>query len=183
MVRWCERDRAAAQSPETPDVEAIEKRIQLLLDATRRERDRSSARTDGVQTRATVLISAAGILGGVQGAGAGFSSPWGVVSIVTYVLAAIAGLVLLWPLKVLVVSNQTYFFEMMDYHPVDLQEALLRNELNAVSHAQKRLTFRSWTLIVGFTLLAAAWGASVAAMMDSWSHPPGESPIKVEIVE
>jgi len=177
------RTNAAPETP-VPDVAAIEKRIQVLTESTRRERDRAAARTDGAQTRATVLIGAAGIIGGIHGGGADFSSlpAWGVASIVLYALAAVAGLVLLWPLRVLVVSNQTYFDEMMDYHPVDLQEALLRNELNAVHHTQKRLTFRSWTLIVGFALLAAAWGASLLAMIEASADPPAHPPIQVEIV-
>ncbi len=176
-----QRTDEAPEAP-VPDVAAIEKRIQVLTESTRRERDRAAARTDGIQTRATVLIGAAGIVGGIQGGRIDLSAPWAVASVVLFALTALTGLVLLWPLRVLVVSNQTYFDEMMDYHPVDLQEALLRNELNAVHHTQRRLTFRSWTLIIGFALLAAAWGASLMAMIETSLNPPADPPIQVEIV-
>lgn len=166
-------------APSGVDQAAVEKRIQILLDSTRRERDRASDRVSGTQTRATILIGAAGILGGVGGMTPGLSA-WSIVSIVLYVLAALAGVVILWPLRVHTVSNATYFAKMMDYHPVDLQESILRNELNAVSHTQRRLSFRSWTLIVGFGLLAAAWACSLLVLTES---PPPESPVKVQIIE
>jgi len=185
-MRQRRRATAEPRALSASEVDAIEKRIQILLDSTRRERDRAAARMDGTQTRATVLIGAAGILGGIQGgaqsATAHLSSGWAIAGLALYVLAAVAGLMLLWPLKVLVVTNQEYFAKMSDYHPVDLQEALLRNELNAARHTQRRLTFRSWTLIAGFALLAAAWTCSLIGMIAIAADPPAEPPVKVEIV-
>lgn len=180
ILRWFGAARTAR--PAVPDVAAIEKRIQVLLESTRRERDRAAARMDGIQTRATVLIGAAGILGGIQG-GRTDTSTWGIVGIVLSVLAAVAGLALLWPLKVLGITNQEFFATMLDYHPVDLQEAILRNELTAARHTKTRLKVRSWTLIVGFTLLAGAWGTSLLALTDASVNPPTDPPIRVEIVE
>lgn len=164
--------------PPVPDEAAIEKRIQILLESTRLERDRAADRVNGTQTRATILIGAAGVLGGVEALGPG-ASGLSTASVVVYVSAALVGIVILWPLRVRSVSNAKYFRTMMNYHPIDLQESLLRNELQAVAHTQARLAFRSWALIAGFGLLGLAWILSFLAM----TEPPVDMPVRIQIVD
>ena len=143
------------------------KRDELLLvnAATDRELDDFTHRDSAMQTRATVLIGAASLVGAVK-LGQGFDV-LAIINLTLSFLAAGCGVVVLFPRSGKGPSPRTMWDEI--YNGKSDEEALhhmIRVKVKALEANDRSLLIRSWFARVGFILLAAsvlvaAIGASI----------------------
>lgn len=166
-----------------PNVEDLERRFDLLLEATQRERDRTATRAAATQTRATVLVGATGLVASVDG-GSGLGG-WAVlllgiaVGLGIWALVPRAGVVV--PVKkiegVLTAYSAT----------VDLKQTLLKFEIAADDSAAQLVKRRSWIVNAGFIALALGIGISLISgwatdAAESIKPTPTPTPMQIEIV-
>lgn len=166
-----------------PGESDLEKRFDLLLDATRRERERTAIRASATQTRATVLIGATGLIAGVDG-----GSSIGGWAVLLLGIAIGLGIWALVPRAAVVVPVKKIEAVVAAYAAVvDVKQTLLGFEIDADDSAAKVVKFRSWLVNIGFACLALGIGISLisgwAADSAENSRPtPTPTPIQIEIV-
>ncbi|WP_146078853.1 MULTISPECIES: hypothetical protein [unclassified Rathayibacter] len=149
----------------------------MLIDATRRERDLTSARSSATQTRAGVLVGAAGLVGTAST----LSTDLMWIPLLGFGVAVALGIWALVPDKGHAVPTQNYLDNATSYTPVDLLETILRKEIEANEASAKVVSERSWLTIVGFIVLVLAFGIAILFNINDALTEP--SPLKVMIVE
>lgn len=159
---------------------ALETKLSVLLDATRRERDLTATRSAATQTRAGVLIGAAGLVGTAVTIESGFS--W--IPLLGYFIAVGAGIWALIPtVGTAVPTREIYDLQVLYPLPVDLLEVVLLRELEANEQAAAVVRFRSMLTVVGFIALAIGFGVAVTIGVATSVVPIQPEPVQVEIME
>lgn len=156
----------------------LDQKIALLLAATRRERDLTSQRSSATQTRASLLVGAAGL--GIGSDLVTHELSW--LSIMIFGLAALLGVLALLPDAMTVVRAQEIWDRRGCYTPIDVHVQILEDELKADALAAKLVKRRSILVVVGFALFVTGVGISTAQAVDAALHPVAPDPVQVEIV-
>lgn len=150
--------------------------LQLVSLATDRELDDFTTRDSAMQSRASILIGAASLVGAFK---LGTGIDWlVVVSLALAVLAAVCGVIVLWPRSSHGPNPRHLWKELKG--GLSQEEGLdnmIRVKLDALEADEKSLARRSGWAVTGFLLLVASVALSVLAVGIGVSNPaPGDSP-------
>lgn len=159
--------------------------LDLLHDEVLRQRESMARKMSNTYTRATILVGAAGVLGGtsiVAGASAETLAV-ALLSLALFAAAAVLGLVALRPLSGDEVDVEALISETAKYTSDDLKRAIISSNLHAHGEYERSLQRRTRTIVVGFIALSLAWGVTATANAFQLLMPPAPPPIQVEIVE
>lgn len=154
-------------------------KVALLLDATRRERDLTVQRSSATQTRASLLVGAAGLGAGSEAISGDFT--W--VTLVAFGSAALLGVAALFPDAMTSVRAKQIWDRQIEYSAIDVHIQVLEDELRADELAAKLVRRRSILVVVGFALFTVGVAAATANALDGFLHPDPPAPVRVEIVE
>lgn len=167
----------------------LEKRFDLLREATQREREHTATRASANQTRATLLLGATGIVASIEGgsglATGGALGQWALALLAVAVLFGIWALV---PTRADAVPVEEIGQHVTAYAAtVDLKQTLWIKEVAADDAAAQIVKRRSWLVNGGFIALAFGVGLSVisgweANAAKSIEPTPTPTPIQIEIV-
>ena len=148
------------------DYDSVDKydsaRLKPILEELLRQRETVPGRVANLQTRAAILIGVAGALGGtelVTSSGVFWVS---CVSLALYFLAAVAGVVALWPRS----GQEVYVKGIMDAKAddtlADVERTVVTSNMEAHAAQINALRFRSFAILLGFIALIVAWASSGA---------------------
>lgn len=161
---------------------AIEKRVATLLSVTREQRGLTNTRTGNLQSRAGILVGAAGLLG-VSNVLSEFHPIVLSAATVLYLGAAVLGAVAMWPRSIDEPPPDRLHRDMMEYTPVDLNEIVLILEIEADKQAARVLRNRSILVVIGFSVLAAAWSLTAVVAIVLGFQVTVDEPALIRIVE
>jgi hypothetical protein len=159
--------------------------LELIEAEILRQRDSMRQKMSNTYTRATVLIGAAGVLGGV---GVGVNSArdvaWGIVTgVVLNTLAAVCGLVALRPMSGEEVNLDQLIDETRGYDPERTKRTVLWNNLVAHADYERSLKNRTGWIVAGLIMVVVAFTATAGISGYEILNPGPGLPTKVEIVK
>ncbi|MDR6689055.1 small basic protein [Arthrobacter sp. 1088] len=147
-------DGSAANEVEGPPL----KQLALINDEVLRELQAASSRHDSLRTRATILVTAAGVLATLTTSN--MLTPYLAIAVALTVLSGIFGMLAIWPRKRHVANPSKSFNERLS---ADIYSTLYsitvdnREELRATFEQNDKVS--GW-LRLGFLLLLASWAAT-----------------------
>lgn len=159
--------------------------LDLLHEEVLRQRESMARKMSNTYTRATILVGAAGVLGGTSVA---TGSPTetltiALVSLGLFAAAAVLGLTALRPLSGDEVDVEAMISETANYIADDLKRAIISSNLHAHGEYERSLKRRTKTIVAGFIALSLAWGVTATANALQLLVPAAPTPVQVEIVE
>jgi hypothetical protein len=153
--------------------------LKPILDEVLRQRASMPARVTNSNTRAAVLIGVAGALGGTELVTSSGVFLVSAVSLTLYGLAAIAGLLALWPRERSEVDVATVLDE--GDTPVEVDQLIVHGNLAAHDSQVKLLRQRSWATTIGFAVLILAWITSGSGTVWDLANPSEPKPTILQI--
>jgi len=157
--------------------------LEMIETEVQRQRDLMGRKMGSAYTRATVLIGAAGVLGGVSATGA-FSSRFvllALLGVLLYVAAAVFGLVSMRPMKGDEVDVDDAVLRSKGLDTVELKRAFVASHLKAHADYEDVLDWRSRLIVRGFAILGVAWIVAAGATALGVLYPDPTKPVHVII--
>ena len=149
-----------------------------------RQRTSMTTKLANTYTRATILIGAAGVLGGVSATGATDLRLWVLLgSLALYAIAAACGLVAMRPRKGAEVDVESLLGGTSSYDQQTARKAVVASNIWAHLAYERSLKARNRWVVGGFIALTLAWVGSTLGSTTELLGPAEEEPVKVEIVE
>jgi len=159
------------------------KHLGVIDTEIQRQRDLMGRRIGNSNTRATVLIGAAGVLGGV-GVSTSIAKGFVVVALVSvlfYVTAAIFGLRAFRPMSGDEVDVEAAILQTTGKTVEGLRRSFLASHLKAHEAYEESLKIRARWITAGFIALGIAWLLGIAGTTLGVLHPDPTSPVHVII--
>ena len=164
--------------------EPDERRLDLLLEEIFRQRELMGRKVASVYTRGTVLVGAAGVLGGASvTVSSALDMAWiALIGLSLYAVAAIFGLLTILPMSGAEVDIEAMDEGSRSMNPFDLKQAILDSNIAAFNGYEETVKRRTTLVVIGFAALSLAWVVSAGANAIGILAPAAELPITVEIV-
>lgn len=159
--------------------------LDLLHEEVLRQRESMARKMSSTYTRATILVGAAGVLGGTSITTGATRETLAValLSLALFAAAAVLGLIALRPLSGDEVDVEAMIAGTTKYKSDDLKRAVISSNLHAHEDYERSLSSRTRTIVAGFIALSLAWGVTAGANAFQLLMPLEPTPIQVEIVE
>lgn len=157
-----------------------------VLDAEyQRMREMASKRVSSTYTKGTLLVGAAGVLGGVtvtNAIGSRFGL-LGLLGIVIYVVAAALGLLAMRPMRGQEVEPDDATIRGQGFTATKLKRSVILSHSKALAGYNATITHRNKVLVAGFTVLGAAWFVATGAALLGYFFPDPTAPLQVHLVK
>jgi len=159
--------------------------LALIETEVQRQRDLMGRKVSNAYTRATLLVGAAGVLGGVSAStsiGSRFAL-LGLLSIGLYVLAAIFGLLAMRPMSGDEVDIDAAVLGSAHMTEVQLKRAFVLSHLRAQGDYEGSLASRTHWIVRGFIVIGVAWIVATTGTTLGVLWPGPTEPYQVTIVK
>jgi len=158
--------------------------LDLIQDELLRQRTWMTTKLASTYTRATILVGAAGLLGGVNVSGAK-DARLGLLlaSLALYLVAAGCGVVAMRPRRGSEVNIEHLLAGTATFNRETLRKALLASNLAAHEAYERSLKRRNQWVVAGFIALTLAWTGSTLGATTDLLGPRDVQPVKMQIVE
>jgi hypothetical protein len=150
----------------------------LIMTEVQRQRDLMGRRVGSAYTRATILIGAAGVLGGasVPGSVGSGSVELGIAGLVVFIVAAVCGLRALRPMDGDEVDVDLAVIKSVGMDEVMLERSFVISHLDAHADYEESIRNRAAWIRVGFVALGIAWvlttlGATLGVLLPNVPAP------------
>jgi hypothetical protein len=166
-------------------VEQSEENLALLDVELQRQRDLIGRKVGSAYTKGTLLVGAAGVLGGVSVTNAvGNTFAWlGIVGVIVYVVAAAFGLLAMRPMGGHEVEPDDAIVGSTTFSTLKLKRSLILSHSDALAGYNATIKVRNRLLIAGFVVLAAAWLIATTAAALGYLIPTPVPALHVTIVK
>jgi hypothetical protein len=152
--------------------------LELIMTEVQRQRDLMGRRVGSAYTRATILIGAAGVLGGasVSGSvGSGFVE-LGIAGLIFFIIAAVCGLLALRPMDGDEVDVDVAVLNSAGMDEVVLKRSFVISHLDAHADYEESIRNRTAWIRRGFVALGIAWvlatlGATLGVLLPDVPAP------------
>lgn len=162
-----------------------EDNLALLDVELQRQRDLIGRKVGSAYTKGTLLVAAAGVLGGVSVTNAvGNTFAWlGIVGVIVYVVAAALGLLAMRPMGGDEVEPDDAIIGSATFSALKLKRSLILSHSDAVAGYNDTIKVRNRLLVAGFSVLAGAWLIATMAAALGYLIPTLVPPLQITIIK